>query len=95
MDVWFREGVYGHIDRYTRERLRLAWRLTFHVDLAPDEEVAAYLTEIRPAIEADRDQYFRERDAGRARQERKYLVAAVASGGYQGAPRQVVLPGLD
>lgn len=94
-DVWFGEGVYGHIDRYTSQRLRLAWRLTFHDDLAPDEEVAAYLTEIRPAIEADRDQYFRERDAGRARQERKYLVAAVASGGYEGAPKQVGLPGLE
>lgn len=95
MDVWFGEGVYGHIDRYTRDRLRLAWQLAFHADLAPDEEVAAHLTEIRPAIEAHRDQYFRERGAGHARQEREQLVAAVASGGYQGAPRQVGLPGLE
>jgi hypothetical protein len=94
MDVWFEEGVYGRIGRYTPERLRLAWQLAFHHDLPPDEEIAAYLEEIRPARETDRDRYFQEQDESRGRQEHEQLVAAVAAGSYQGTPRQAGLPGL-
>ncbi|MPZ50839.1 MAG: hypothetical protein GEU75_16330 [Dehalococcoidia bacterium] len=94
MDVWFEEGVYGRIGRYTRERLRLSWQLAFHDDLPPDAKVAAYLEEIRPAMEADRDRYFQEQDERRARQGREQLVAAVDADSYQGAPKQASLPGL-
>ena len=95
MDVWFEEGVYGRLGRYTRDRLRLAWQLAFHEDMAPDEEVEAYLREIRPAMEAGRCRYFQERDALRAMQEREQLAAAMAAGRYKGAPRQTALPGFE
>lgn len=95
MDVWFEEGVYGRLGRYTRERLRQAWQLAFHEEMPPDGEIEAYLLEVRPAMEADRERYFRERDVLRADQERERLVAAVASGSYQGEAVQASLPGLQ
>jgi hypothetical protein len=95
MDVWFEEGVYGRIGRYTRERLRLAWRLAFREDMLPDGEVEAYLREVRPARKADRERYFREQDMRRVGQERERLVSAVASSSYHGAPVQASLPGLE
>jgi hypothetical protein len=94
-DIWFGEGVYGHIDRYTPERLRLAWQLTFHEDLPADGELEAYLTEVRPVMAAHREMYFHERDASHAREAREQLSISVASGHYQGAPTQIGLPGLD
>lgn len=95
MEVWFEEGVYGRLGRYTRDVLRLAWQLAFHEDLPSDEEVAAYLGEIRPAMEADRCRYFQERDARQATQEREQLAVDVAAGRYKGAPRQTALPGFE
>lgn len=95
MDVWFEEGMYGRLGRYTRERLRLAWRLAFHDDLPSDDDVDAYLREVRPAMEADRERYFREQDVRRAVQARERLVSAVASSSYHGAPVQASLPGLE
>jgi hypothetical protein len=95
MDVWFEEGVYGRTGRNSREGLRLAWQLAFHDDLPPDESVEAYLREIRPAMEADRDRYFHEQETQRASQERERLAGAVASGSYQGAALQASLPGLE
>ncbi|HWO72512.1 MAG TPA: hypothetical protein VNN21_03050 [Dehalococcoidia bacterium] len=95
MEVWFEEGVCGRLGRYTRDRLRLAWRLTFHEDLPPDEEVEAYLREIRPAMEADRCCYLQEQSARWAKQEREQLALAVAAGRYAGAPRQTALPGFE
>ncbi len=94
-EVWFEEGVYGRLGRYTRDRLRLGWQLTFHEDLPPDREVEAYLREIGPAMEADRCRYFQEQNARRARQEREQLALAVAAGRYEGAPRQTALPGFE
>jgi hypothetical protein len=94
-EVWFEEGVYGRLGRYTRDRLRLAWRLTFHSDLLPDEEVEASLTQIRPVMELLRCRYFQEQNARRATQERDRLAAAVAAGRYEGAPMQTALPGLE
>ncbi len=95
MDVWFEEGVYGRLGRYTRDRLRLAWQLAFHEDLAPDDEVEAYLREIRPAMEAHRSHYFQEQNARWTREERDRLALAVAAGRYEGAPRQTALPGFE
>ncbi len=95
MEVWFEEGVYGRLGRHTRDVLRLAWQLAFHEDLPSDEEVAAYLREIRPAMEADRCRYFQERDARQATQEREQLAVDVAAGRYKGAPRQTALPGFE
>jgi hypothetical protein len=63
--------------------------------LPPDNEVQAYLEEIRPAMEADRDRYFRDQEARRMSQERERLAGAVASGSYQGAALQASLPGLE
>jgi hypothetical protein len=95
MDVWFEKGVYGRLGRYTRDRLRLAWQLAFHEELAPDDEVEAHLREIRPAMEAHRALYFEEQDARRAREDRERLALAVAAGRYEGAPRQTALPGFE
>jgi hypothetical protein len=95
MDVWFEEGVYGRTGRYSCDGLRLAWQLAFHEELPPDSEVEAYLREVRPAMEADREHYFREQDARRLSQERERLAGAVASGSYQGAALQASLPGLE
>lgn len=95
MDVWCGEGIYGGMSRNTPERLRVAWNLAFHDDLPPDEELEAYLLEVRPAIEAHREAYFRERDAHQACRQRERLVEAVASGSYRGAATQVGLPGLE
>lgn len=95
VQVWFGDGIYGRIDRYTRERLRLAWRLTFHDDLPPDEEVETYLLEVRPVMQAAREAYFRERDAQHERAQRERLTAAVETGSYGGAPVQPSLLALD
>jgi hypothetical protein len=95
IDVWFEEGIYGRTGRYSREGLRLAWHLAFHEELAPDAEIEAYLEEIRPAMEAARQSYFREQDARRASQERERLATVVASGSYEGVPLQAALPGIE
>jgi hypothetical protein len=95
MDVWFEEGVYGRLGRYTRERLRLAWRLAFRHDLPPDDEVDAYLREVRPAMAADRERYFRDQEERWASQERERLFGAVTSGTYHGEAVQVSLPGIE
>lgn len=94
-DVWLGQGCYGHIDRYTRERLRLAWQLTFHEDLPPDDEIDRYIDEVAPAMEAHREAYFRERDASQRHEAQERVMTAVASGRYEGSPAQFMLPGLD
>lgn len=95
MEVWLGEGVYGRIERYTRDRLRLTWQLTFHEDLPPDDELEGYLLEVSPAMEAAREDYFRERDLQSALAERERLASAVESGTYQLEPKQPALPWLD
>ena len=91
-DVWLGEGCYGHIDRYTRERLRLAWQLVFRDDLPSDVEIDAYLVEVGPAIEGHKDAYFNARDWRLEQAQQEHLFAAVDRGDYQGTPRQAALP---